>query len=86
MSKQLFSGKLSNGIEIEILEADSFTGKTEFAVKVAGQVASVSEVGVLRTGDIAVKTTAKGLRIKKGSSESSPPSRSSGPTLDDVSA
>lgn len=64
MSKSLFTGTLENGVGIELIEAESFTGKTEFAVRVMGQVASVSAVSIIRNGDIQVKTTSNRLRIK----------------------
>lgn len=80
MAKKLFEGKLANGIAIEVLEAESFTGKTEFAVIVAGEVASVSSVSTLRTGDISVKTTTKPLRIKAEAEVT----HTHGPTLSDL--
>ena len=72
MSKSLMSGKLSNGVSIEILEAESFSGKTEFAVKVAGEIASVSTVSVIRNGDVLVKTSTKSIRVKAASNPAAP--------------
>jgi len=83
MAKSLFVGKLSNGVSVELLEAESFSGNTELAIKIAGEVASVSAVRELRTGDISVKTTSKAIRIKLGLDQS-PPAPSGKPTLDDV--
>jgi len=85
MAKSLFVGKLSNGVSVELLEAESFSGNTELAIKIAGEVASVSAVRELRTGDISVKTTSKAIRIKTDPGQSSP-TPSDKPTLDDVAA
>ena len=83
MSKALFSGTLSNGVKVELLEAESFIGKTEFAVKVAGEVSSVSSINIMRTGAISVKTTAKSLKITPP--EGSPSGLGGdAPTLSDV--
>lgn len=82
MAKSLFSGKLSNGVAIELIEAETFSGKNEFAIKIAGQVASVSSVSMLRTGTIQVKTTAKSIRIENKTAE--PEGSSKAPTLSDV--
>ena len=83
MSKKLFTGTLSNGTPIELLEAESFTGKTEFAVQVAGKIVSVSSVAILRSGDVQIKTTANAVRIKSDKKDS-PADAKSGPTLNDV--
>ena len=66
MSKKIFSGTLSNGTTLELLEAESFTGKTEFAVQVAGKIVSVSSVAILRSGDVQIKTTANAIPLRKG--------------------
>lgn len=81
MAKSLFTGKLSNGVSIEVLEAESFSGKTEFAVKVGNEVACVSSVNVLRNDDIQVKTSAKSIRVKANDQN---PSSTKAPTLSDV--
>jgi len=86
MAKELFVGKLSNGVTVELLEAESFSGKTEFAVKVGGEVASVSSVGILRTGDVQVKTTSKAVRVKANSKNIPEVKPEKAPTLDDVAA
>jgi len=82
----LFSGKLSNKVSIEILEAKTFSGATEFAVKVAGEVVSVCCVKSTRDGGVLVKTTSKITRIKtndpeKGKEDAAAPLK---PTLSDV--
>lgn len=84
MAKQLFAGNLGNGVAIEVLEAESFIGKTEFAVKVGDKVVSVSEVNTLRNGTIAVKTTAKAVRIQTDENEPAGPNGTA-PTLSDLS-
>jgi len=83
MAKKLFDGKLSNGVEISLLEAESFTGNTELAVVIAGEIASVSAIRELRTGDISVKTTSGTIRVKTDQVEQhiDPANR---PTLHDV--
>ena len=80
MSKSLFAGRLSNGVAIELLEAESFTGNVEIAVKIAGELASVSAVRELRTGGISVKTTSSPVKVK---GEPASPNISK-PTLSDV--
>lgn len=89
MSKSLFNGKLTNGVAIEVLEAESFSGKTEFAVKVGGEVVSVSSVNILRNNDVQVKTSSKTIRIRSGNNQSgsgvpSTPAATAAPTLSDV--
>lgn len=84
MSKSLFNGQLANGVAIEVLEAESFTGKTEFAVKVGGEVASVSSVNILRNNDVQVKTTSKTIRIKSASVQPEASVKMPAPTLSDI--
>jgi len=81
--KTVFSGKLSNGVAIEIVEADSFLGKSEFAVQVAGETASVSAVSILRSKDILVRTSAKAIRIKAGALKNPTPATPA-PNLSDI--
>jgi hypothetical protein len=84
MAKSLFSGKLTNGVTIEVLEAESFSGKTEFAVKVGGEVALVSRVDVLRNNDIQVRTSTKAIRIKAATAPAPVAPAAAAPTLGDV--
>jgi len=60
------SGQLSNNASIEIVEAESLSGRSEFGVKICGEVASVSLVSRLKGGDLVVKTVSKTIRIKSG--------------------
>jgi len=85
--KQLFSGKLSNGSAIEVVEAESFSGKIEFAVKVNGEVVSISTVHVLRgeSGTV-VKTQSKNVKVTSQPSINVLPMPKQGPTLDDIRA
>ncbi len=84
MAKSLFSGKLSNGVAIELVEAETFSGKNEFAIKIAGEVASVSSVSVLRTGTVQVKTSAKSIRIDKKVEDPKGASSTEAPSLSDI--
>ena len=84
MAKSLFSGKLTNGVVVEVLEAESFSGKTEFAVKIGGEVASVTSVNILRNNDVQVRTSTKAIRIKAATAPAPVAPAAAAPTLSDV--
>jgi len=63
---KVFSAKLSNGIEYELHESLSFSGRSEIALKIEGEVIVVIDTEVKRTGNIVCKPLMnKFLRIKK---------------------
>lgn len=80
--KSICTGKLSNGTKVEIVEADTFSGRTEFAVLVAGEAASISVVSVIRNGDVVVKTSPRSVRVK--AANQTPGAAAPAPNLSDV--
>jgi len=46
----LFSGKLSNGVSLEVKEAAGFSGKTEIAVFLEGETAAVFSINQKQRG------------------------------------
>lgn len=63
---KVFAATLSNGIKYEIHESKGFSGRSEIALMVEGEVAFVLDTEVKRTGNIICKPLqSKFIRIKK---------------------
>lgn len=89
MEKGLFSGNLQNGVKVELVEASSnFSGNTEVALKMGGEIVNVVSVSGKRRGDrVECKTvTTNVVKFNKPATEESPPEVKPrvAPTLSDV--
>jgi len=89
MEKSLFSGSLQNGVKVELIEASSnFSGNTEVALKMGGEIVNVVSVSGKRRGDrVECKTVSTNIvKFNKPATEESPPEAKPRvtPTLSDV--
>jgi hypothetical protein len=87
MEQVVFSGALKNGMKVDLLEASSFSGNTEVALKIGGQLVNVVSVAGKRRGEtIECKTIETCVvKIHKPATEAPPADKPrTPPTLSDV--
>lgn len=79
---KVFEGLLENDVEYELHVSQSFAGRPEIALKIAGEVVSVIVVEIKRSGNISCKpANSRSVLIKRSLIEESD---STIPSMDDV--